>query len=284
MTPFVKTAGGKSKLSAEIAARVPRFARYFEPFVGGGAAFLAVRDVVLRRASESGGTTENIASLSSWAHLNDANRDLVNVYVQLRHRAPDLADRLLAIQHSREFYYMTRAREPTDPFERAVRYVYLNKTCFNGLHRVNTSGHFNVPMGSYKNPTIAVRENLLDWQHVLKNVNLSSEDFEQTLSRTGDGDFVYCDPPYLPRSKTADFTAYTAGSFTLEYHKRLAHALRRASDRGAMILCSQGDSAAIRDLYSGFRIEEISVHHSIGASSASKHKVAELLLSNYVIT
>lgn len=269
---MVKAAGGKTKLAPTIMNHVPPFTgRYHEPFVGGGAVFLALY--------------QNLRSSpridSSWVVLNDSNADLMNVYTVVKTGATALIRELLAIKHSKETYYAIRAKEEKTSLARAVRFVYLNKTCFNGLYRVNASGKFNVPIGSYKNPTLVEPDVMAVWHEALKGAELHSEDFESRLTAVKKGDFVYADPPYLPRSATADFTSYTAEKFLKKDHERLAHALANVHKRGAKFLCSQGDSETIRTLYKSFVIVPVTVKHMVGAAASSRVSVAELLIKNY---
>lgn len=272
--PFVKAAGGKTKLVPTILDHVPAFSgHYHEPFVGGGAVFFALY--------MSFRSTPRIDQ--TWAVLNDVNAELMNAYAMVKEKPGKLVIRLqsLAKKHSKETYYAIRAKEETDPLARAVRFIYLNKTCFNGLYRVNAAGKFNVPVGSYKNPTIVEPEVMGTWKHALVGAELHSEDFLYRLTAAKEGDFVYTDPPYLPRSKTADFTSYTADKFREKDHERLADALANVHKRGAKFLCSQGDSVTIRQLYKQFNIVPVTVKHMVGATAKSRTMVKELLIKNY---
>ena len=268
LRPFMKAAGGKSKLAPLIIERVPDFdGTYHEPFVGGGAIFLAL--------------AKRIRRYGVWAILGDANAELVNVYDVVKTDAPALITRLQVFKHSKETYYAVRAKEETAPLERAARFLYLNKTCFNGLYRVNAAGKFNVPMGRYKNPTIVEPSIILGWQQLLQGAAMRCQDFDAAIYGTGKGDFIYADPPYLPRSKSAEFTSYTAGGFGVKDHERLAASLAAAHQRGAKFLCSQGEGQVVRALYKDFEIASVSVRHSVGARAASRVKVSEVLISNY---
>ncbi len=269
--PFLKWAGGKTKLVPEILARVPVFeGSYHEPFIGGGAVFMALHTAgKLPRVTQAG-----------HAVLNDVNAELMNAYAVVQEKSTDLVKKLLKFKHSKETYYKVRAKEETESLARAARFVYLNKTCFNGLWRVNASNKFNVPMGDYKNPVIVEPDVVAAWHAALAGVMLRSEDFEPRILAAKKGDFIYVDPPYLPRSKTADFTAYTKDRFALKEHERLAAALVTADRRGAKFIASQGDSETIRALYKEFEIESVSVTHAIAAKKASRVKVGEVLISN----
>lgn len=271
--PFAKAAGGKTKLVPTILAHVPAFTGlYHEPFVGGGAVFLALH-----------GKLGPARAGRTWAILNDDNPELMNAYSVVKTNTQALVRRLqsMAKKHSKETYYSIRGKEEEEPVARAARFLYLNKTCFNGLYRVNAEGKFNVPIGSYKNPSIVEPEIMEHWRGALAGAKLYSEDFSYRLAEAKKDDLVYADPPYLPRSKTADFTSYTANKFAMKDHERLANALANVHKRGAKFICSQGDSETIRALYKQFMIIPVSVKHMVGAKASSRVAVRELLIKNF---
>ena len=266
---IMKAAGGKTKLVPEILKRVPDFTgTYFERFLGGGSVFLALAGMLLSKVA---------------AALSDANPELMNVYAVVQSDALALVEKLKVLKsnHSKEHYYEVRARDEVDPIAKAARTIYLNKTCFNGLYRVNAKGKFNVPIGSYTNPSIFEESDVLGWHVLLAGCEIRCEDFGISIGRATRGDFLYLDPPYLPRSKTANFTSYTSDKFALKDHERLASVLASASSRGASFLCSQGDSPQIRSLYKDFAISQVSVRHSVGAKTASRVNVDEVLIQNF---
>jgi DNA adenine methylase len=270
--PFVKAAGGKTQLVPIILEHVPAFTgRYHEPFVGGGAVFLA-----LYQTLRSSPRIDQV-----WADLNDVNDELMNAYAQIAHRTQEVIRGLQAIKHNKETYYAIRAKEETTTMAKAVRFLYLNKTCFNGLYRVNKAGKFNVPIGSYVNPTIVEPKVMEYWREALKGAELHSEDFMYRLSSVKAGDFVYADPPYMPRSKTANFTSYTADKFDEKDHERLAQSLAGVHKRGGKFLCSQGDSEKVRELYKAFTIIPVTAKHMVGAAAKSRTTVNELLIKNF---
>jgi DNA adenine methylase len=277
--PAFKAAGGKTKLVPTILRLIPAFTgRYHEPFVGGGAVFLAIHAERVSGAARIFGRR----GAGAWAVLNDTNPELMNAYAVIKSdKSSELVKKLQAIKHSKETYYKIREKEEEGALARAVRFGYLNKTCFNGLYRVNGSGKFNVPIGSYKNPTIVEPEVISVWHRALAHVDLYSEDFMYRLAEVKSGDFVYADPPYLPQSETANFTSYTSGKFDSKDHERLARALEMVHERGGKFLCSQGDSDVVRSLYKSFVIEPVKVRHSVGASAKSRSNVGELLIRNY---
>lgn len=277
--PFAKAAGGKTKLVPTILEHVPAFTGlYHEPFVGGGAVFLALHQRQLAISPDRSTWVDG-----HWAILNDNNPELMNAYAVVKTDTEKLVRRLqsMAKKHSKETYYSIRAKEEKEPLARAARFLYLNKTCFNGLYRVNSDGKFNVPIGSYKNPTIVEPEVMEYWRSALAWAKLFSEDFLYRISEAKKGDFVYADPPYLPRSKTADFTSYTADKFGIKDHERLANSFASADKRGVKFLCSQGDSKTIRDLYKQFVIVPVTAKHMVAAAAKSRIAVKELLIKNY---
>jgi DNA adenine methylase len=270
MKPLFKAAGGKTKLLPEILKRVPEFdGAYHEPFLGGGAVFAALGGAALAKGS----------SLKGWT-LNDSNAELMNAYRVCKDDCAKLVAALQAIKHSKENYYAVRTKEETTDLGRAVRFSYLNRTCFNGLWRVNGAGKFNVPIGSYKDPMIVDPKNFSYWSKLLADVDLFAGDFEPRIDAAKVGDFVYVDPPYLPRSKTASFERYTAGGFKLKEHERLAASLASAHKRGVKFVASQGDGETVRALYKECEIIAVSVTHSIAAKKSSRIKVGEVLISN----
>src|SRR5262249_58560911 len=243
--PIVKWAGGKSKLLDELCARAPTsFGRYFEPFMGGGALFFRLRPVE--------------------ATLSDRNEALIECYRAVRDEVDDVIDALVRprARHRREYYYDVRdawnagMREATSA-ERGATFIYLNKTCYNGLWRVNSQGEFNVPMGRYERPAILDAAALHTAAGALRGRALLARPFEAVLDEADAGDFVYFDPPYVPVGATADFTGYTAGRFGLADQERLARAFRELAGRGCAVMLSNSDTPLVRRLYAGFRIDRV---------------------------
>ena len=210
--PFLKWVGGKTSLLPELLKHVPpRLRGYHEPFVGGGALFFAVRP---RRAS-----------------LSDHNAELVHTYRTVRDDVYGVLDALARHVYERAHFEQVRALDPQrlEPAARAARFIYLNKTCFNGLWRVNRAGRFNVPIGRYKNPRFNDPSTLITASHALQGVSIERAPFEESLARAAPGDFVYLDPPYDPLSETASFAGYTADGFGWDDQKRLARKSRPGS-------------------------------------------------------
>jgi DNA adenine methylase len=261
--PFVKWVGGKTALLPELLKHVPaRLRRYHEPFVGGGALFFAVAP---RRAL-----------------LNDNNPELVHCYQQVRDDVYGVLDALARHVYERTHFEAVRALEPARlrAAERAARFIFLNKTCFNGLWRVNRAGRFNVPFGRYKNPRFADPASLITASQALRGVEILHSPFEEALARAAPGDFVYLDPPYDPVSPTASFASYTAGGFAWEDQKRLAHACIVLNRRGVRFLLSNSATDRIRALYSGFEQRLVRAPRFINSKAERRGHVDELLVFN----
>ena len=255
--PFVKWAGGKRLLAYRIAAAMPAHPqRYIEPFAGGAAVFfLSMR----KRARE--------------CILRDANKELVTTYEVVRDQPDDLMAALEVHQagHGREHYEETRSSKPADPVGIAARLIYLNRTTYNGLYRVNSKGEFNVGFGRYENPQICQRERLQSASRALQQVRLEHGSFEDTVVRKHD--VAYCDPPY-----DSGFTAYTAEGFSREDQESLRAMCTEWAERGATVVTSNADTEFIRELYAGCRIERVSVPRSINSDTRKRAKKSELII------
>jgi DNA adenine methylase len=264
--PVVKWAGGKSRLLPELFARLPaRWGRYFEPFGGGAALFFAL-------APERG-------------VLADANGDLVRMYRALATDVHAVIRKLRshARAHSAAYYYDARARwnerrAAWAPATGAAAFIYLNKTCYNGLWRVNRAGGFNVPVGRYTNPPICVPDALLAAHRILARAELRCGDFRATLHDAERGDLVYLDPPYEPVTATARFTSYTRDAFGQGDQRELAETARRLVARGCHVVLSNSDTPFIRALYPDFRIDTVRCARSINSSADRRGDVNELLI------
>jgi DNA adenine methylase len=262
-TPFLKWAGGKSSLLPELRRHVPgRIRRYHEPFLGGGALFFAAAP---RRAL-----------------LCDLNGELIECWKQVRDDVYGVLDALSLHVYERDHFERARALDPKSltATERAARFIYLNKTCFNGLWRVNRSGRFNVPFGRYKNPTFLDPGLLLRASHALRGVQLLNAPFEIALQRAAPGDFVYLDPPYDPVSPTASFTSYTRDAFTWEDQKRLAAECAGLNRRGVRFLLSNSATQRIRALYRAFEQRVVRAPRHISCKGNARGPVEELLVFN----
>ncbi len=241
--------------------------RHVEPFVGGGALFFS-------RSPKR-------------ALLHDINPSLVATYTAIRDEVDGVIAGLerLASKHSKERYYQVRERynagRRLGPSTRAAMFIYLNKTCFNGLHRVNRKGEFNVPVGSYKNPKILDEGALRTASRALASAELACEGFEGLLERGKPGDFVYFDPPYEPVSDTASFTSYSRDGFNRADQTRLRDVYRALDRRGCKLMLSNSDVPFIRDLYRDFRIDTVAAPRAINCNAAKRGKVAEVVVRNY---
>jgi DNA adenine methylase len=260
--PFVKWAGGKRAVIPEIATRLPdSFNAYWEPFIGGGAVFFA------------------LDSRIKTAYLSDVNAELMLTYGVIQNTPNELIEVLSqhAERHDKDYYY--RVRGMTDlksGIEVAARFIYLNKTCYNGLYRVNKAGHFNAPIGSYKNPAICDSDNLHAASEVLNGAWLAFGDFQRVAP--GDGDFIYCDPPY-----DGTYAGYDKDGFDEGEQRRLRDAVAQWSKLGAYVMVSNSDTALTRSLYGStpFEIHEITAPRNISADENGRGKVGELLITTY---
>lgn len=271
--PFLKWAGGKGQLLPQLSMLYPKkVRRYFEPFVGSAAVFFDVRQRFQFEA----------------ATLSDTNGELINCYRVVRDDVDTLIERLRqhkALHHARypDHYYDVRALPPDSlsQVERAARLIYLNKTCYNGLYRVNGQGEFNVPVGSYPNPPICDVELLQSASRALGGVELLVGDFADLLPELSPEDFVYLDPPYYPMSKTANFTAYTEGRFDIEQQIRLAQFFRDADGQGCHVMLSNSDTPVMRELYKGFAISSVNATRRINSNGNRRGIITELVITNY---
>jgi DNA adenine methylase len=267
--PFVKWAGGKRTVVPHLIARLPeRIRTYHEPFVGGGALFWAL--AAERRFDR--------------AVLCDCNARLVRTYCAVRDRVDDVVERLRAMAdgHGPAAFQQVRAvaiDDEDDDAAVAAWLVYLNKTAYNGLYRVNQDGRFNVPIGSYKNPQICDEPNLRACSRLLENVEIVEADFGAVSARAKPGDAVYFDPPYVPLSSTASFTAYTPNGFGIAEQVRLRDDAVRLNERGVAVVLSNHDTPETRSLYEDhFPIKRIEVSRPINARADRRGAVHELVI------
>jgi DNA adenine methylase len=269
-SPIVKWVGGKSRVLSQLIPLLPKGAdlmRHVEPFVGGGALFFA------RRPER--------------ALLCDKNAQLCATYEAVRDDVQSVIDCLseLAIGHDAERYYLQRHRynfatKLTRP-ERAALFLYLNKTCFNGLHRVNSRGEFNVPAGRYQNPRILDESLLRAASKELQRCEIRNDSFEALVAHAKPGDFVYFDPPYEPVSRTANFTAYSADGFSRDDQARLRDVFTELDRRRCKLMLSNSDVPFIRDLYSAFRVDTVAAPRAINCDAKGRGLVSEVVVRNY---
>ncbi len=273
---FVKWAGGKSQLLEQFGPLFPaRFNRYIEPFVGGGAVFFHLY---------------NQGRIGNGAILNDLNQELMNCYEVIRDRVEELIEELRRHEpHKTEksYFYEIRGwdRKPgfkeRSPVEQAARTIFLNRTCYNGLYRVNSRSQFNVPFGSYKNPTICDEDNLRAVSQALQGVELRSEDFERCVEWAGPGDFLYLDPPYHPLSDTASFTSYTSDDFGEDDQRRLAEVFRQLDQKGCIVMLSNSYTPLIKELYADYRREIVNAIRAISCKGDGRGSIPEFVILNY---
>lgn len=266
LLPFLKWAGGKRWLVGNHSELFPRqFDRYFEPFLGAGSVFFHLQPRV--------------------AILSDLNADLIQAYKGIQKDWRGLQSSLKYRQKAHladpDYYYRIRSKNPTDDTQRASRMIYLNRTCFNGIYRVNREGHFNVPRGSKKD-VVLESDDFESISKLLKRADIRVSDFESTIDEAGDGDFVFADPPYTVQHNYNGFIKYNEVLFSWWDQQRLAHALRRAARRGAEIICTNANHKSVRSLYEQpeFKLKVISRFSGIAADTDSRKYFEELIIQS----
>lgn len=287
--PFIKWAGGKSQLLNEIREKYPsKIEKYCEPFVGGGAVLLDV--------------LENCHPKE--VLINDINSELVNTYCQVKTNVEALIKRLSDMQTefwnadtecrkviytaNRQKFNDLKVSDNDDSLEKAALFIFLNKTCFNGLYRVNSKGLFNVPMGSYKKPPICDAENLRYISELLVNVEIRCGDYSQCTDFIDENTFVYIDPPYRPLTETASFTSYSESEFGDKQQIELGRFVDEISAKGAMVAASNSDPKNtdstddfFDNLYAKYKINRVSAKRMINSKGSSRGAINELLICNY---
>jgi len=262
MRPFLKWAGGKRWLFDTRQFSLPPFnGRYIEPFLGGGAVFFQY--------------------LPKSAILGDKNARLIELYQAVRDNVDALENliRQHALRHSKAYYYATRSVRFEDAVERAAQFLYLNRTCWNGLYRENLKGEFNVPIGT-KQQVVLGSDDFGAWSRALRGVRVANMDFEETIEQAGDGDFIFADPPYTVRHNMNGFVKYNQDIFAWEDQVRLRDALRRASQRGALFALTNADHDSVRELYADFGMKrQLSRFSVIAARAAHRAQSTELLIT-----
>ncbi|MDW7727644.1 MAG: DNA adenine methylase [Candidatus Methanoperedens sp.] len=267
---FIKWAGGKTQLLSKFEKLYPLyFNRFFEPFIGSGAVFFYLKQLYPEKEM----------------FLSDNNSELINCYEIVKNDLEQLIELLKEhrSKHNKEYYYSIRNMEITDlsNVELAARFIYLNKTCFNGLYRVNSKGKFNVPIGGYKNPRIFKESDLRNAKELLQGVELKTMPFEELINIAQKNDFIYLDPPYHPLSQTSSFTSYTRTSFTEDDQVRLAEVYRQLDKKGCLLMLSNSYCDFILDLYDGYRIEQVSAKRMINCNGKKRGAVDEAVVINY---
>ena len=273
--PFVKWAGGKRQLIPVLSKNLPKqMGTYYEPFLGGGALLF---HILTERNNQKCG-------------ISDLNSDLILTYTTIRDKIDDLINSLK--NHTKHYkkdpksyYYSVRETSPRSAVEKTSRLIFLNRTCFNGLYRVNSKGKFNVPLGRYTNPNIVNEENLRSVSQILQTskVSIQCRDFESVLKDVKKGDFVYFDPPYQPVSNTANFTSYTHKSFTIDDLERLADLCLNLDSKGCKVMLSNSNSNDVEKMFKGkeWSIKKIQANRAINSDSKKRTGHYELLIKNY---
>ncbi|MBC8589429.1 DNA adenine methylase [Paratissierella segnis] len=268
--PFLKWAGGKRQLIKEIEKYFPnKISTYYEPFLGGGAVLFYLQP--------------------KKAIINDYNADLINTYKVIMDNIEELIENLKKHKNTSEYFYYIRGLDRKPEFknlnniEKASRLIYLNKTCYNGLFRVNSQGEFNTPFGNYKNPNI-VNEHVLRVVNKYLNENdirILNYDFEEALKGIRKGSFVYFDPPYMPISDSSSFTGYTLDGFNIEDQIRLKNLCDNLDGKGVKFLLSNSSAPFILDLYKDYNIEFVNAKRSINSIAGGRGEIKEILVKNY---
>jgi len=273
--PFVKWAGGKRQLLSVLAQYMPeKFELYFEPFLGGGA-------FLFHLISKNNSLKCNVS---------DLNSNLILSYVTIRDSVEELIAALEIhsknyFKNPKQYYYQVRESNPKNQIDKVSRLIFLNKTCFNGLYRVNSKGKFNVPLGKYTNPNIVNKENLIAVSYVLqsKHISMKCQDFTKALVNAQKDDLVYLDPPYQPTSDTSYFTSYTDESFDYKDQQRLLATFEKLDSKGCKVMLSNSKSNEILDLFSAHskNIIEVNSNRFINSDSRKRTGHIELLIKNY---
>ena len=266
--PIVKWVGGKRQLMFELLKNMPKsYNRYFEPFIGGGALFFELQP-------------DN-------AYISDMNEELINLYQVVRDNVDELITNLQKHNISKEYFMEIRNIDRTNDYrnwsdiQKASRFIYLNRTCFNGMYRVNSKGEFNVPFGHYKNPRIVDENNLINCSNLLQRTEIRHADFSEILTKVQEGDFVYFDPPYVPLSETSSFTSYTKDGFDIDMQFKLRDVCDELDSMGVKFLLSNSDTKLVNELYENYNIKKVFASRQINANADGRGKITEVLVRNY---
>ena len=267
--PFVKWVGGKTQLLPELTSRIPNnFSQYFEPFIGGGALFFHLQP--------------------EQSTLIDINEELTNVYKVIKDRTDELIAELHKHIYEKDYYYQIRnVDRRLDEYKswsdvrRASRFIYLNKSCFNGLYRVNSKGEFNTPMGKYKNPKIVDEVNLRACSQALAKAKIITGSFLEVEALVTTNDFVYFDPPYAPLNATSNFTGYSQQGFDSQMQLDLRDLCDRLNRRGVRFMVSNSNAPLILDLYQDYKIELVYATRAINSKANKRGKIPEVIVTNY---
>ncbi|HAN19535.1 MAG: modification methylase [Bacteroidetes bacterium GWC2_33_15] len=272
VAPFLKWVGGKRQIMPSIVSVLPKNIQnytYIEPFVGGGAVLFHL-------------TPSN-------AVINDFNSELINVYEVIRNNLDELIIDLKKHKNESDYFYKIRGIDRTKEFEklskvqRASRIIYLNKTCFNGLYRVNNAGEFNAPFGRYKNPNIVNEPTLKAVSKYLNtnNIQILNGDYKAALKQADKNSFVYLDPPYHPISENSNFTGYIRGGWDMQDQIKLREACDDLTKKGIKFLLSNSSAPLIKDQYKKYNIQTIKANRAINSNGSNRGEIEEVLIRNY---
>lgn len=270
LKPVIKWAGGKTKILNQLSKYFPcEYCNYHEPFMGGGAVFFYL--------------FEEIKNKNAKAYLSDSIEEIINLYKVIRDDVEMLINTSKKHIYDQKYYYSIRSQDPAQlsDVERASRTLYLNKTCFNGLYRVNSKGQFNVSFGDYTDPVIVNEEVLRNASYTFRQAELNTGDFEIVLENARAGDFVYLDPPYVPLSPTSNFTGYTSGPFGFSEHRRLREVFETLQARGCYVMLSNSNTDFVRELYRGCNIKTINASRAINSIASKRGSIKELVILSY---
>jgi len=272
--PFLKWVGGKNQLLSRFEKLYPvKYGNYFEPFVGGGAVYFSINP--------------------QKAYLNDNNKTLIATYKYIKNDLNKIIPELKKLQKNyykkdeverEDFYYKIRSKFNDfhkESLKKSACLIFLNKTCYNGMYRENSKGHFNVPFGRYENPKIINEENLIAVSELLKNTNLTSVDFKKSVKRAKRGDFVYFDPPYHPINSTSNFTKYSEKDFLEKEQIRLKKTFDDLSKKGVLVMLSNSNTNFISKLYKDYKRIVVTANRMVNCKSDGKGKIKELVILNY---
>lgn len=266
--PIVKWVGGKRQLMFELLENMPKsYNRYFEPFIGGGALFFELQP--------------------EKAYISDMNEELINLYSVVKNNVYELIDELKKHKISKEYFMNIRNIDRTKEYkkwsaiQKASRFIYLNRTCFNGMYRVNSKGEFNVPFGNYKNPRIIDENNLINCSNLLQKTEIKNADFSEILNCIQSGDFVYFDPPYVPLNETSSFTSYTKDGFDIDMQFKLREVCNELDSMGVKFMLSNSDTKFVNEVYENYNIKKVFASRQINANPNGRGKITEVLVKNY---
>lgn len=266
--PIVKWVGGKRQLMFELLENMPKsYNRYFEPFIGGGALFFELQP--------------------EKAYISDMNEELINLYSVVKNNVYELIDELKKHKISKEYFMNIRNIDRTKEYkkwsaiQKASRFIYLNRTCFNGMYRVNSKGEFNVPFGNYKNPRIIDENNLINCSNLLQKTEIKNADFSEILNCVQSGDFVYFDPPYVPLNETSSFTSYTKDGFDIDMQFKLREVCNELDSMGVKFMLSNSDTKFVNEVYENYNIKKVFASRQINANPNGRGKITEVLVKNY---